>query len=343
MSIYKHQRIGFTLVELLVVIAIIGILVSLLLPAVQAAREAARRMRCSNNLKQVSLAVHNFHDTFRHLPVSARPPAGTIRLAGMTRILPYIEQSTLYTAYDQTLQWSNPNTQQRLVVSTKIPIFICPSDPQGGALDGDPDPKTTASGYANNMVASSDYSLSKGVDQGIKPFLPTTTVLSGLFTDSLNTAHQYFPGMFVQNASPKFADVTDGLSNTIAIHESAGRPGVWRKGPKQFGALPGNRVNAGGWCRPASDILLSGQKPDGSGLFGTTPFNATNGYDVGSETYPTGAFGVQGTSQPFAFHTGGAQFGLGDGSVRFISDSTDISAFVTLVTRGNGDISQLND
>ena len=86
---------------------------------------------------------------------------------------------------------------------------------------------------------------------------------------------------------------------------------------------------------------MTGQKADGSALFGTTPFNATNGYDVGAESYPGGAFGVQGTSQPFSFHTGGAQFALGDGSVTFISENIDFVTFISLVTRGNGEVAQV--
>lgn len=339
-SQFKHR--GFTLVELLVVIAIIGVLVALLLPAVQAAREAARRMQCSNNLKQVSLAIHNFHDANRHLPASARPPAGTVRVAGLTLILPYIELTTLYNSYNQSLQWSDPNAQTRAVVGTKIATFVCPSNPIGGALDGDPDSKTTPSGYANNIAASGDYALAKGVDQGIVPFLSGMS-LNGLHSDSLNTAHKYYPGMFVQNSKPRFAEVTDGLSNTIAIHESAGRPAHWSRGPKQSGSLPTSRVQGGGWCRPASDVLLTGQVADGSALFGTTPFNATNGHNVGNESYPGGAFGVQGTSQPFAFHSGGAQFGLGDGSIRFISQSTDLNVFVAYVTRSNGEVANFGE
>lgn len=337
-----QQPRGFTLIELLVVIAIIAILIALLLPAVQQAREAARRTQCRNNLKQLGLSIHNFENSFRHLPTSNRPPTtGSKRLAAMVRILPYFDQAPLYNNYNQALQWSDPNVTQRSVVSTKLTALICPSNPQGGALDGDPDATTTPSGYAANMVASGDYAMAKGVDAGAAPNVVGFT-LGGLFTDPSNSAHQYYPGMMAQNYDAKFSEVTDGLSNTICVHESAGRPAYWRKGPKQVGALPTNRVNAGGWCRPASDILVTGQRADGTALFGPTPFNANNGHDVGAETYPSGAFGVQGTSQPFSFHTGGAHFLMGDGAVKFISENIDFSTFVAAVTRANGETKNLD-
>ena len=336
-----HHRKAFTLIELLVVIAIIAILVALLLPAVQQAREAARRTQCKNNLKQIGLAIHNFADTFSVLPVSSRPPGtGTKRLAGLVKILPQIEQANLYSQYDQTLQWSDPKASQRAVVGASIPAFQCPSTAVNLRLDGDPDSTTTPSGYAANMVAVTDYSLLKGVDQGIIPFVPSLASGS-VFSDPTNSAHKYFAGMHAQNADSKFRDVTDGLSNSISVVESAGRPTLFRRGPRAAGTVPGVRVNAGGWCRPASDVLVTGQKADGSSLFGTTPFNSTNGHNVGSETYPSGAFGVQGTSQPFSFHTGGAQFLFGDGSVQFITENIDLGLFVALCTRGNGEVAQV--
>ncbi len=339
------RRSGFTLIELLVVIAIIAILVALLLPAVQQAREAARRTQCKNNLKQIGLAIHNFEDTYKHLPTSNRPPGtGTKRIAGITRILPQIELANVYNLYNQTLQWSDPNANQRLAVSTQVPAFNCPSSSATPKLDGDPDVTTTPSGYAANMVAISDYALSKGVDRGVAALVNTSTLTilpaTPDFTDPTNTANKYYAGVFSQNVDAKFRDITDGLSNTIAVVETAGRPSVYRRGLKKFGAVPTNRVNAGGWCRPASDVLVTGQKADGSALFGTTPFNATNGYDVGSEAYPNGAFGVQGTSQPFSFHTGGAQFLFADGSVHFVSENIDFALFVGLITRGNGEVTQ---
>ena len=353
-------RAGFTLIELLVVIAIIAVLIGLLLPAVQQAREAARRTQCKNNLKQLGIAFHSFHDTFRHLATSNRPPTtGSKRLSGLTRLLPYIEQAPLYNKYDQTKQWSDPINIP--VTSTRISAWMCPSNPRSNQLDGDPDTATTASGYAPNMIGISDYTANKGVNAAVVTYVPG---LSGLFSDpatSGSTLHQYYPGLLVQNEDAKLADCTDGLSNTIAYAEAAGRPSVYVRGAKQIGSTSGSpvtRVNGGGWCRPASDVLSSAQQadglavasnmtPTGGGATVTTitgtpiPFNATNGAQANA-SYPDPTYLIHGSGQAFSFHTGGAHFLFGDGSVRFISENVDFATFVAGLTRGNGETKSLD-
>ena len=138
-----RQR-GFTLVELLVVIAIIGILIALLLPAVQAARESARRTQCSNNLKQIGLALHVHHDQKKSLPSSIRPGGLTTapRIAGLTLLMPFLEQQNIYSAYDQTKNWSDPINVP--VTSTPVSSFQCPSSPEPQRLDGLPEASRTA-------------------------------------------------------------------------------------------------------------------------------------------------------------------------------------------------------
>jgi prepilin-type N-terminal cleavage/methylation domain-containing protein len=344
-----YARRGFTLIELLVVIAIIAVLIALLLPAVQQAREAARRSQCKNNLKQLGLAFHTFHDTYNHLATSNRPPGtGTKRIAGLTRLLPYLDQAPAYNLYDQTLQWSDPNTNMRSVVSTQLPTLNCPSSASPTKLDGDPDPATTPSGFAANMVAITDYSPNKGVAQSVVPFATAAGVtLTGLFTDPADATNQYYAGLLPQNVDAKLRDCTDGLSNTIAYVESAGRPSVYRKGLKKIGALPADRVNGGGWCRPASDVLAEAALADGSNLSGpgafttgsVVPFNATNGFNMNGRSYPdTAYYKTQGSSQAYSFHTGGAHFLLGDGSVRFISENLSFGVWVSLLTRSGGEV-----
>ena len=316
------SRNAFTLVELLVVIAIIGILVGLLLPAVQAAREAARRMQCSNNLKQMGLAVHNFESSYKKLPSSVRPGGLTTapRIAGLTFLLPYIEQTAAYNNYDQTRNWSHavnlPVT--KLLIST----FNCPSTPEQERLDGVPE----LTPWSATFVSNTDYSPTIGVDQRL---------VSAALVDNLSGSA--LTGLLPKNGDPKLRDATDGLSNTIMYAESAGRPYVYRKARK-FGSLPTQRTNAGGWSRPASDFSLDGSTADGVLTPGPCPMNCTNGEEIGSAAFPHPYYGTEGTAEAYSFHTGGGNFALGDGSVKFISDSIPIREFARLITRGGGEI-----
>src|SRR5690242_16965713 len=157
-------RRGFTLIELLVVIAIIAVLIALLLPAVQAAREAARRAQCVNNLKQLGIALHNFHDVNSLLPSSDRPSGATPlpRIAGITFMLPFMEQANLYNAYNQATNWSSPINST--VVLSKINTLVCPSSPNSTQLDGDPQ-LIPAAPWAPNVCALTDYSPTIGIDR----------------------------------------------------------------------------------------------------------------------------------------------------------------------------------
>jgi prepilin-type N-terminal cleavage/methylation domain-containing protein/prepilin-type processing-associated H-X9-DG protein len=356
----RAVRAGFTLIELLVVIAIIAVLVSLLLPAVQQAREAARRTQCKNNLKQMGLAVHNFESAYGYVPTSLRPPtANTVRFSVQTALLPFLEHSDIFDQYNQQVNWSAPANVP--LVQNVLQVYVCPSDPLGGALDGIPD---VPSAWAQNTASSSSYSPIFGVSPLIYSSGLTALAMPALYIDPATQFappnFSYVPGFFPKNATidpqtglatkkgRRFADVKDGLSNTLAIAESAGRPGVWRKS-QQFGQLPGDRVNGGGWARPASDMMIFGEKADGSDLLGTVAINATNGRDIGPNdplyagaSYPYTvapyAFGVHGTSAPYAFHAGGANFLLGDGSVRFINANVNFDIFLGLATPAGREI-----
>jgi prepilin-type processing-associated H-X9-DG protein len=145
--------------------------------------------------------------------------------------------------------------------------------------------------------------------------------------------------MLPKNTKSRLANVTDGLSNTIAFAESAGRPFVYRKGGKLVsGDSVAHRVNAGGWSRPASDFSLDGSSLDGSVIPGLCPLNCTNGDDIASQTFPYPYYGSEGTSEAFAFHPGGANFLFGDGSVHFVKESIGIVTFASLITRAGGEV-----
>lgn len=197
-SVFCFRRRAFTLVELLVVLAIIGILVGLLLPAIQSAREAARRMSCSNNLKQVGLGFHNYESAFRRFPL------GSIEsnfISGFAAILPHLEQGNMYRQYDFGLNYTHPHN---IAVSLqKIPTFLCPSmvlprdvPIQGNATNGSP----------LEIGAPSSYLLNEGTDD----YMAQADGMFGLA----------WPAFGFRNDFTRFRDVLDGASNTIAAGET---------------------------------------------------------------------------------------------------------------------------
>lgn len=349
-----QSRSGFTLIELLVVIAIIAILVALLLPAVQSARESARRSQCINNQKQVGIAIHSFHDTKGYLPSSVRPGAtSTVREGLFVRLLPFIDQKPLFDQYDNSVTWSNAANLP--VSSTRIKTYECPSAPrQANQLDHAPD---LAGGVAGSysgatnwegIVAVGDYAGSLGVDNRLTDatyvtakVIPSTAATSGGTAGGVNTLTN---GLLPKNSKLNFSEITDGLSNTIAIVESAGRPFVWRRGVKVSDNLKTDHVNGGGWVRPASDILFAGSTKDGLTIpaltYAAASVGKTNGFNHSGEVYATpgngytvSGYGTEGSSQPYSFHNAGFTVLLGDGSVRFINEDITFNIFTALITR----------
>jgi prepilin-type N-terminal cleavage/methylation domain-containing protein/prepilin-type processing-associated H-X9-DG protein len=300
--IQNLRRRGFTLIELLVVIAIIAILIGLLLPAVQKIREAANRMKCSNNLKQLGLAMHNYNDTNNYLPGNLRPAAaGTIRVRWTTYLLPFFEQDNIYKIYNQNVNWSDLSNAQAVVIPLKV--MQCPSSLSNGKFDASPD-----NGWTDTRYAVGDYA-------GIYYATYTNTTTFGN------------PGILSKTDQVRLTDVTDGLSNTIHLTESAAKPDRYVQGKLVQAASSSTRINGGGWCRPASDITA----PEAN-----SAINVTNGFQISG--YPDAKYNTDPTGQIYSFHSSGVNALFGDGSVKFLRSTIDWTTLQALITRSGGEV-----
>jgi prepilin-type N-terminal cleavage/methylation domain-containing protein len=320
MSKLSVRKKGFTLIELLVVIAIIAVLIALLLPAVQQAREAARRTQCKNNLKQMGLALHNYETTYGRFPSAGE---GVHFATGFTvffphstftRMLPFIDQGPVYQSMNLNLHYMD-SAANVAASSTKISAFLCPSnavtlpDAQGGGLvDYMP--------IAYSNIGGGPYGVAK------------RDSLLGLFGNTI-------------------AATTDGLSNTVAIFEDSGRLAGGSNGKYSAtgAAISGGAITAAGQVQPALAPLTACPVYPGSVNTGNTcpnrwadsdSSNGVSGPPAGVITYlnnnkgPAGALACPyinnncgPNDEPFSLHTGGVHALLGDGSVKFLSENMD--------------------
>jgi prepilin-type processing-associated H-X9-DG protein len=262
-------------------------------------------------------------------------------VGSITFLLPYIEQQNLWNNYNLAKNWGDPLNIP--VTKTPIPGFMCPTSPDTNeVLDHVPDGYTPGAEWIG-VVANSDYGASIGVDPRWTPakvasYNPPLQVTGSIQFSS--TATTPTNGFFPKNCSLTFANVTDGLSNTIAFFESAGRPFVWQKAGRVSADITVAFTNAGGWSRAATDIMLAGSDADGVAIPGTY-INRTNGDNHGGQTYGSTGFptyGTEGSSQPFSFHVGGLNVLMGDGSVRILNENTTFEIVAAMVTRGQGDV-----
>ena len=329
----KWARPGFTLVELLVVIAIIGILIALLLPAVQAAREAARRSQCTNNLKQLGLGLHNFHDTYNRLPPGCAtdyPPFAPASPGGwgssyLVYILPYVEQGPLFSKWQFTGS-SGYTGNQALTDNLVINGFICPSSPLPMLASGGPGPRF-----------SSHYPGIAGAVNGLIPNYTETRV----HPNGQNCAQNCLGGggVLVANAKTKFADITDGTSNCAMVgehgdwlYDTSGAKVDWRASQPH-----GWSMGCGAQGTPPN--YGSG---DNRGFNTTTIRYAINNKRNGGAGWAdniggTGIGGNSGNNTPLnSAHPGGVNMLLVDGSVRFTAETTAIDVVARVCTRDDG-------
>lgn len=207
MLVPRRRLSGFTLVELLVVIAIIGVLVALLLPAVQQARESSRRTQCGNNLKQIGLAIHSFEDTYKTIPYTRLDTRETYAVL----LLPFLEQNNLFSKWDMNKQYYDQLPEVR---ETTLSAYVCPSrrKPPAKSLDGDVHQDGTRPHIPGGV---SDYTSCAGTPAGTNDYYEGGT-FSGVLYDEKTAAN----GVFWYKGKPlRFASVTDGISNTLFVGE----------------------------------------------------------------------------------------------------------------------------
>ncbi len=289
---------GFTLVELLVVITIIGILIALLLPAVQAAREAARRLHCANNLKQLGLALHNYHAA-----LGSFPPGGMSdnELSYIVLLLPFIEQDALYGKFN--FDAGNYRTTGKIDLSlNRISGLLCPSCNQERS-------NLSLSNYEERVPQTADGEDSYTTHYvGVMGPVGTNPVTGNAYGHDGATAYggHATDGVLHKNSKVRFADIADGTSNTFALGEIS-----WNAYEKFRTWVRGSTINGGamGSCKNVNEPINAGQ-----------PYFDFN----------NGAFGSE--------HPGGTHFSMCDGSVTFVSENIDHAVYLSTASRNGSEI-----
>ena len=310
------KRKGFTLIELLVVIAIIAILIGLLLPAVQKVREAAARMKCQNNLKQLGLGVHSYHDTYSRFV----PAGSTVTwLSWHVGILPYIEQTALFNKVSQTAGNYITIGKYDIPVNNRVATFLCPSQTEAEKMILAPTPPHNVNlpEVINNQPPYTTHYYGVGGPAGVNP------ITAGNYIYEINDpthGRMGKQGMFQRTDTVKLENITDGTSNTLMVGEMS-----WSPGPITPSNIAGTRFR--GWARGCDDPTIT-QVCGGI----KTISNAINAYS--NTLFNEMPFGSQ--------HTGGTNFAMGDASVRFLNASININAYRAAASYNGGEVLPLD-
>ena len=327
---------AFTLVELLVVIAIIGTLVGLLLPAVQAAREAARRVNCQSNIRQIGLAFMNCADSRRYMPAAmfsaasaaTKPEGNPAGKEHSWRILvmPFMEEGNVAANYKWDKHWFDATSNGGAAVDPaltvppdsnlgigmrKVPVYSCPSAPTSESVvtvPSSPDTDSIRGALGPLPLATSDYEVCTGVKKSV------------LASPDPYAAGTVGDGALVKDRVTRLKEILDGTSKTILVTECAGRPAVWRGKSREAGSVN----QCVGWADnlgpfKVDPMIATGLKTPKAAPGAGVPMNATNDGEV------------------YSFHPGGSTLVMCDGSTRFVTQDIDLVTFCALITKAGGE------